>query len=140
MRERNARVGAGIREMVHDRPDIAARFQHYDPPLPREIFPEREGLTLRFGAEEVRLIYPGHAHAPDNIVVFFPRRRLLFGGCAVVAMPRMGYLGVADVEAWPSALERMRALRPRIVVPGHGDRTDPALIDHTLELLRGLQR
>ncbi len=140
MRERNARMGAGIRDMARDRPTIAARFERYDPPLPRETFREREGLTLRFGSEEVRLIYPGPAHAPDNIVVFFPARRLLFGGCAVVGMPRMGYLGDADLDAWPRAIERMQALHPDVVVPGHGDRTDPGLLEHTLELVRGVQR
>jgi hypothetical protein len=34
----------------------------------------------------------------------------------------------------------MRALDPLLVIPGHGDRTDRGLLDHTLELVRGARR
>src|SRR6185295_1176566 len=40
-------------------------------------FDEAKGLTLTFGDEVVRVVYPGPAHSPDNVVVHFPSRDLL---------------------------------------------------------------
>ena len=65
--------------------------------------------------------------------------RVLFGGCAVKSADAtdLGFVGDADLAHWPDA---MRALQKRyasaaIVVPGHGDPGDGALLQHTLDLL-----
>jgi peptidoglycan/xylan/chitin deacetylase (PgdA/CDA1 family)/glyoxylase-like metal-dependent hydrolase (beta-lactamase superfamily II) len=111
--------------------------QHgFTPEPPGEVFPLAKGLTLTFDAEEVQVRFPGAAHAPDNVVIWFPARGILFGGCAVVAMPKMGYLGDADLTRWPAALEAMRQLRPRLVIPGHDEPGDVTLLDHTLALVK----
>jgi len=107
----------------------------YVPPTQR--FSLQEGLTLVFGKEQVQVHYPGPSHSPDNVVVYFPDRRVLFGGCAVIGMDRVGNTSDADLEAWPTAVESLRQFDAELVIPGHGDRTDPGLIDYTVRLLRG---
>ncbi len=102
---------------------------------PARLFDPAEGLVLRFGGEDVRIIHPGPAHSPDNVVVFFPSRRILFGGCMVKGGASLGYLGDADTARWPDAIRALQALSPEIVVPGHEGRLDPAQLDRTLELL-----
>lgn len=102
---------------------------------PKRLFDERDGLTLDFGGEPVRIIHPGPAHSPDNVVVFLPKRGLLFGGCMVKGGPSLGNLGDADVARWPDAIRVLQALRPTIVVPGHERRLDPGQLGHTLALL-----
>jgi metallo-beta-lactamase class B len=57
---------------------------------PDHIFPIQDGLTLKFGSEEVRVIYPGPSQAPDKVVVYFPDRKLLFGSCMILAGDRLG--------------------------------------------------
>ena len=49
-----------------------------------------------------------------------------------------GFVGDADMAAWPASLEKVRDRFPdaRLVVPGHGAADDLALIDHTIELCR----
>jgi hypothetical protein len=44
----------------------------------------------------------------------------------------------ADLAAWPTTIERLRARysRARLVVPGHGEPGTLALLDHTLGLAR----
>lgn len=135
-REHAATMRAQLAEWLADRPEVAARFASYDPLPPSETFEAEQGLVLRFGGEEVRVVFPGAAHSPDNVVVHVPSRDVLFGGCMVMAGDRVGNLSDADVEAWPAAIERLRGLRAGVIVPGHGDRTDPGLLDHTLSLLR----
>lgn len=102
----------------------------FTPPARR--FPLAEGLTLDFG-EPVRVIHPGPGHAVDNVVVWLPKRRVLFGGCAIFGGPRPGYVGAADLERWPASVRSLAALDPAVVVPGHGPRLDPGLIEHTAD-------
>lgn len=86
------------------------------------------------------LFFPGAGHAPDNIVVWFPRQRVLFGGCFIKAdtATAIGNLSDADVANWPRAIARVRDRYPdlRLVVPGHGAPSGPAALQRTEELLR----
>jgi len=106
-----------------------------DAGLPDHVFPLAEGATLRFGADEVQIRFPGHAHAPDNVVVYLPRRRVLFGGCAVIARDVVGNTADADLARWPEALRRLQELPADVIIPGHGDRVDAGLLTHGLQVL-----
>lgn len=89
------------------------------------------------------LFYPGAGHARDNIVVFFRRQRVLFGGCLVksVTAPDLGNTADAVLDEWPKAVERVRRAYPAAgaVVPGHGAVRGDAL-GHTLQLLSDFRR
>jgi metallo-beta-lactamase class B len=94
---------------------------------------------LELGHESIYLLYPGPGHAPDNIVVWLPRQRLLFAGCLVrsVSSDDLGDTSDADIERWPVAVRRVieRYREARILVPGHGPTGGPELLSHTMELL-----
>jgi metallo-beta-lactamase class B len=72
----------------------------------------------------VELFHPGAGHTRDNVVVWFPEQRVLFGGCLVKAdtATTVGNVADADVENWPRAVRRVADQYPaaRVVVPGHG--------------------
>lgn len=102
---------------------------------PDHVFPLHEGLRLVFGGEDVRVFYPGPSQAPDKVVVYFPARRLLFGSCMILAGDRTGNTADADLRRWPESIRKLAQFPVDVVVPGHGDRLDPGLIQHTLELL-----
>jgi glyoxylase-like metal-dependent hydrolase (beta-lactamase superfamily II) len=79
---------------------------------------------------------PGHTR--DNIVVWLPRQRVLFGGCFLksVTSADLGYLADAVVGDWAGSARRVSARYParQITIPGHGIVTgDP--VGHTLALL-----
>lgn len=109
-------------------------------PMPGDASLEalREGESLHIGALE--LFHPGHAHSADNLVVWLPQSRLLFGGCAVKSTiaDAMGNVADADLASWQRAIARLQARYPRVdrVVPGHQDSGGAELLEHTLELLR----
>ncbi len=103
---------------------------------PTELFPLEEGVTLDFGNEKVEINFPGAAHAMDNVVVYFPDRRLLFGGCMVIGFNEIGNTADADMAAWPDSIQKLKSYDVDIIVPGHGNRLDPNLLDHTLEVLK----
>lgn len=94
------------------------------------------GGAVRVGPVEV--FYPGPGHAEDNLLVWVPEQRVLFGGCAVraAASASLGNLASADVAAWPEAIQRAIDRYPaaEVVVPGHGAAGGPELLEHTLAL------
>lgn len=109
-------------------------FTGWAPPTAEATFALAEGVTHTVGGTEVQVLHPGPAHAPDNVVTWFPSLGVLFGGCMVKGGDDLGYLGVADVPAWPAAMRVLEALEPAVVVPGHGPRTDPQMLAHTREM------
>lgn len=112
---------------------------HENLPLvaPTHRFDLEQGLVLKLGDETVEVFFPGPTHAPDNVVVYFPSRRLLFGGCMIIGWDSVGNTADADLQAWPGSLARLDRFEYDVLVPGHGERFDPALLQHTLELLAG---
>lgn len=96
------------------------------------------GEALRLGPLE--LLHPGHAHSADNLVVWLPDSRLLFGGCAVKShtASAIGNVADADLASWQRAIAHLQARYPHVdrVVPGHQDSGGAELLEHTLALLR----
>lgn len=84
--------------------------------------------------------YLGEAHTADNIVVWFPKEKLLYGGCMVKSMysKSLGNTLDANVEAWPKTIQKVRAkfASAETVIPGHGPWGGLELLDHTLKLLK----
>jgi glyoxylase-like metal-dependent hydrolase (beta-lactamase superfamily II) len=107
---------------------------------PNKLYPLTEGLTLRVGAESVEVHFPGASHTPDNVVVYFKNRRILYGGCMIKALTAgtPGFIGDADMAAWPVSVQKVldRFPQTRLVVPGHGAAGDLALLTHTIRVCK----
>lgn len=109
-------------------------------PVPNKTlkFLDEPGSTTQFGKLEV--LFPGPAHAMDNLMVWLPAHKILFGGCALrsTAATGAGNTSHGDVESWIKvmALISERYRNATIVVPGHGEPGGVELIKHTLELVR----
>ena len=134
--ERGPAVRAASAASFED-PALRSRVERVALLAPRRTFDPARGLTLRFGGEEVHVIYPGPAHSPDDVVVHFPARRLLFGGCMIKASgASIGYTGDADLRHWEAAVHSLEPLAPRVVVPGHGAVGGPELFAATVAIVR----
>lgn len=138
LRERGEAVRALMLKSIHD-PAIAAAYRQMVFTPPNHLFPLEQGLTLSFGQgaerETVQIRFSGGGHAPDNVTVWFPDRRLLVGGCMILAGPTRGNTGDAELATWPAAVRALLPLAPRYVIPGHGASTSPDLLVHTLAVL-----
>ncbi|MGQ0664774.1 MAG: MBL fold metallo-hydrolase [Pseudomonadota bacterium] len=84
---------------------------------PNLIF-ERE-LTIMMGKREVRLLHLGPGHTRGDTIAWLPKDRVLFSG-DLVEEGATPYCGDAHLEDWPKTLARLRALKPRKLVPGRG--------------------
>ena len=118
-------------------PDSAFYAGHRDVDYvpPTITFDINDGLSLEYDEATVEVYYPGPTHSDDNVVVWFPERGLMFGGCMILAGDRVGNATDADLDAWPVSVARLAQFDIETLIPGHGDRTDPGLIDHTITLL-----
>lgn len=85
--------------------------------------------------DKIEVFYPGAGHTRDNVVVWMPNQKILFGGCFVKSRS-LGNLSDAVVESWPTSAENLlsRYGTARLVVQGHGKVGDVSLLTKTLNL------
>jgi metallo-beta-lactamase class B len=99
-----------------------------------------DSIDLSQSGREIWVRYPGPGHTTDNVVVWIPDRKILFGGCLIKSAQAkdLGNTKDADMEQWPRTVEKVYQEfgQARIVVPGHGDPTGIEAIRRTLELLQ----
>jgi glyoxylase-like metal-dependent hydrolase (beta-lactamase superfamily II) len=78
------------------------------------------------GGTAFEVIHVGPAHSPEDVVVSLPGQGVVFSGDLLFA-GRIPFVGDADSRQWLARIETLIAMKPRIVVTGHGGMsTDPA--------------
>jgi metallo-beta-lactamase class B len=87
----------------------------------------------------LRAYYPGAGHTKDNIVIWLPQSKVLFGGCLIKSLDAtdIGNLADANLSAWPSSIANVKANFKGIkyVIPGHqGWQGDTSMFGHTVKL------
>ncbi|WP_284653321.1 BlaB/IND/MUS family subclass B1 metallo-beta-lactamase [Flavobacterium terrisoli] len=85
--------------------------------------------------------YAGEGHTPDNIVVWFGKDKVLYGGCLVKSTDAgdLGNMANANVKAWPTTIKNIqRKYKPNYVIPGHQSWKSKKSLQHTLQLLNRL--
>ena len=89
----------------------------------------------------LEVFYPGGGHTVDNITVWLPRQRILFGGCLIrsLAAKGLGYTGEARLDDWAGSVKTLQYRYPDalMVVPGHGKPGNRNLLQHTRQLAAG---
>jgi len=104
-------------------------------PLAKFSFP---GPDFSLGDNLIEIFYAGGGHTIDNLVVWLPEAKLLYGGCLVRSenSKDLGYVGEASIKDWPNTIEKIFEKFPSvaIVVPGHGAVGDAQLLSHTQSL------
>lgn len=74
---------------------------------------------FELGGLHFRLRHVGPAHAPEDLVMLVQEDGVLFAG-DLVFKGRVPFVGEADSALWLAALDKMMALQPSVLVPGHG--------------------
>lgn len=84
-------------------------------------------LTLHRGRRCIDIYHPGYGHTAADLVVHLPREGIVIAGDLVVwPIPLVGS-EQSRVSGWGTALQRIKALQPSVIIPGHG----PVLRDTT---------
>ena len=110
---RMAKEHPGLIAERRKNPDVAHLFESAAPFVPSRIV--SEGFLLEAGGLRLDVFHPGHAHTPGDLCVYAPDF-----GVLVVSTGYHPNLEDADVAGMRAALESLRLLPFRTLVPGHG--------------------
>jgi cyclase len=84
---------------------------------PTTLFDDR--LDLDLDGIRVELLWVGPAHTAGDVIAWLPAERIVFTGDVLFRLcTPVGWDGTFD--GWIAALDRIVALDPKVVVPGHG--------------------
>lgn len=86
---------------------------------------------FELGGVRFQLRHVGPAHSAEDLALFVVDDRVLYAG-DLVFRGRVPFVGEADSRLWLAALDRLMALNPKVLVPGHGGMSTDPVGDLTL--------
>jgi metallo-beta-lactamase class B len=88
--------------------------------------------------------FPGQGHTPDNIVIWFEKEKILYGGCLLKSTDDhdLGNLADANVRDYAMTIKDLqkKCKNPAFVIPGHGDWNSTASLSHTLKMAEQFEK
>ena len=75
---------------------------------------------LKVGKIPVQLLHFGPAHTPGDLVVWLPQQKILFAGDIVYTERLLAVIPISNATGWVQAFDKLVALNPKMIVPGHG--------------------
>lgn len=111
---------------------------------PRAEFLMYQDTTFSVGQYAFETFYPGEGHSPDNIVIWFNKEKIVYGGCFIksTVTNSLGNLSDANSDEWIHSIKKVQAKfnKPNYVITGHQDWTSKNSLTHTLKLLKKYNR
>jgi glyoxylase-like metal-dependent hydrolase (beta-lactamase superfamily II) len=90
--------------------------------------------TLNLAGLDLVVKPVGPAHTPEDLIIFFPKEKVLFTG-DLLFRGRLPFIGsTANTGPWIDALNAFLDFKAAVAVPGHGSVSENAIAD--IELLR----
>lgn len=86
--------------------------------LEPDVFVEGD-MDFELGGVRFALRHVGPAHSSEDLALMVKNDGVLFAG-DLVFLGRIPFVGDADSAGWIAALDKLIALKPRVLVPGHG--------------------
>lgn len=86
---------------------------------------------FELGGVRFQIRHVGPAHSAEDLALFVVDDQVLYAG-DLVFKGRVPFVGEADSRKWLAALDRLLALNPKVLVPGHGGMSTDPLGDLTL--------
>lgn len=100
--------------------------------------------TFSIGQYSFETYYPGQGHTADNIVVWFGKEKILYGGCLIKGTDakNLGYLGDANVAMYENTLKNVQAKfpLPKYIIVSHSDWDNTNSLKHSIKLAKQLKK
>jgi glyoxylase-like metal-dependent hydrolase (beta-lactamase superfamily II) len=88
----------------------------------RIVRPDRwldEHAAFTLGSTRFEVFHLGPAHSPEDVIVVLPAEGVIFSGDILFA-GRVPFVGQADSKRWLERIDRVLAMKPRVMITGHG--------------------
>jgi len=122
--------GQAVERLAQRRAELSPWVDDKTHVVPPDVWLDGD-TDFKQGGITFRVIYTGGAHSPEDIMMFVLPDRVLFAGDLIFA-GRIPFVGNADSKGWLGAMDRMLALDPAVVIPGHGPASHDVRRDLTL--------
>lgn len=83
--------------------------------------------SFSLGGEVFTITHAGTAHTPGDSFVWLPNQKIVFAGDIVYVERMLGIFGFSSSKTWSQAFEAIAALKPKHIIPGHGQPTTLAV-------------
>lgn len=111
---------------------------------PRAEFLMTKDTVFKTGQYSFETYYPGEGHTTDNIVIWFSKEKILYGGCLIKGVDdeNLGYLGDANTKTYASTLMNVKSkcMDPKYIIIAHSDWRDTGSLDHSIEMAKKLKK
>ena len=108
-----------------------------------EYLIEKDSL-FNVGQYTFQTYYPGQGHTADNIVIWFDKEKILYGGCLIKGADaqNLGYLGDANVTTYYSTLKKVqqKCPNPQRIIISHSEWDNLNSLKHSIKLAKKLGR
>jgi metallo-beta-lactamase class B len=110
----------------------------------RAEFLMTKDTVFTVGQHSFEIYYPGEGHTADNIIVWFGKEKILYGGCLIKGAEAqdLGYLGDANSLEYETTLKNVqqKCPDPRFIIVSHHDWKNTNSLKHSIKLARKLKK
>jgi metallo-beta-lactamase class B len=100
--------------------------------------------VFNIGQYSFEIYYPGEGHTADNIVIWFDKEKILYGGCLIkgAEAKNLGYLGDGNVFNYETTLKNVQKKfpNPKFIIVSHSDWKNINSLKHSLKLAKKLKK
>lgn len=100
--------------------------------------------VFHFDEYSFETYYPGEGHTADNIVVWFGKEKILYGGCLIKGADaeNLGYLGDGNTKAYETTLLNVQKkyTNPKYIIVSHANWKNNKSLKHSIELAKDLKK
>ena len=106
------------RRLAQRRADLFPWVDEFTRIVPPDAYLDGD-TEFTLGGLHFDVVYLGPAHSPEDIAVVVREDSVVFAGDIIVA-GRIPFIGDADSKRWLAAIDRLVALKPMMLIVGHG--------------------
>lgn len=110
----------------------------------RAEFLMTKDTLFNVGQYSFEVYYPGEGHTVDNIIVWFNKEKVLYGGCLIkgAEAENLGFLGDANTSAYETTLQNVKKKcpDPTFILVSHHNWTNLNSLNRSIELAKELKK
>ncbi len=100
--------------------------------------------VFKSGEYSFETYYPGQGHTEDNIVIWFKKERILYGGCLIKGADAedLGYTDDGNVTEYAATLKKVqkKCRQPKFIVIAHSDWNNINSLKHSIMMAKKLKK
>jgi len=100
--------------------------------------------VFKVGQYSFETYYPGEGHTADNIIIWFKKEKILYGGCLIKGADakNLGFLGDANTAEYETTLKRVqkKCSNTKHIIISHSDWNNINSLRHSIKLAKELKK